>query len=114
MVFSANAVETGPNNFENFRELAERINGTSAASASAPAATGNSSNRGSALSSSPAPIVTVGLLLLGLIGAWKNMLYLSRGPMEIAIVMFLLEGWRAAITVGTNDGPLTGLSNRYW
>jgi len=24
----------------------------------------------------------------------------------------LLEGWRAAITVGTNDGPLTGLSNR--
>jgi len=25
----------------------------------------------------------------------------------------LLEGWRAAITVGTNDGPLTGLSNRY-
>jgi len=26
----------------------------------------------------------------------------------------LLEGWRAAITVGTNDGPLTGLSNRYW
>ena len=25
---------------------------------------------------------------------------------------FLLEGWRAAITVGTNDGPLTGLSNR--
>ena len=25
---------------------------------------------------------------------------------------FVLEGWRAAITVGTNDGPLTGLSNR--
>jgi len=25
----------------------------------------------------------------------------------------VLEGWRAAITVGTNDGPLTGLSNRY-
>ena len=24
----------------------------------------------------------------------------------------MLEGWRAAITVGTNDGPLTGLSNR--
>ena len=24
----------------------------------------------------------------------------------------LLEGWRAAITVGTNDGPLTRLSNR--
>jgi len=24
----------------------------------------------------------------------------------------VLEGWRAAITVGTNDGPLTGLSNR--
>jgi len=24
----------------------------------------------------------------------------------------LLEGWRAATTVGTNDGPLTGLSNR--
>jgi len=24
----------------------------------------------------------------------------------------LLEGWRAAITVGTNDGPLTELSNR--
>jgi len=24
----------------------------------------------------------------------------------------LLEGWRAAITVGTTDGPLTGLSNR--
>ena len=24
----------------------------------------------------------------------------------------MLEGWRAAITVGTNDGLLTGLSNR--
>ena len=24
----------------------------------------------------------------------------------------VLEGWRAAITVGTNNGPLTGLSNR--
>jgi len=24
----------------------------------------------------------------------------------------VLEGWRAAITVGTNDGPLTELSNR--
>jgi len=24
----------------------------------------------------------------------------------------MLEGWRAAITVGTNDGPLTRLSNR--
>ena len=23
----------------------------------------------------------------------------------------LLEGWRAAIAMGTNDGPLTGLSN---
>jgi len=27
--------------------------------------------------------------------------------------LVLLEGWRAAITVGTNDGPLTRLSNRY-
>ena len=27
-------------------------------------------------------------------------------------ISVLLEGWRAAITVGTNDGPLTGLSNR--
>lgn len=69
MVFAANAVETGPNNFENFLKLAKRINGTSTASASAPAATGNSSNRGSALSSSPALIVTVGLLVLGLIWA---------------------------------------------
>jgi len=25
----------------------------------------------------------------------------------------MLEGWRAAITVGTNDDPLTRLSNRY-
>jgi len=25
----------------------------------------------------------------------------------------MLEGWRAAITVGTNNSPLTGLSNRY-
>ena len=24
----------------------------------------------------------------------------------------VLEGWKAAITVETNDGPLTGLSNR--
>jgi len=29
-------------------------------------------------------------------------------------VFGMLEGWRAAITVGTNDGPLTRLSNRYW
>jgi len=28
------------------------------------------------------------------------------------LVSSLLEGWRAAITVGTNDGPLTWLSNR--
>jgi len=27
-------------------------------------------------------------------------------------VLWLLEGWRAAITVGTNNGPLTRLSNR--
>jgi len=30
----------------------------------------------------------------------------------INALFMLLEGWRAAITVGTNDGPLTGLSNR--
>ena len=29
------------------------------------------------------------------------------------LLLMVLEGWRAAITVGTNDGPLTGLSNRY-
>jgi len=29
-----------------------------------------------------------------------------------AIGQLMLEGWRAAITVGTNDGPLTRLSNR--
>jgi len=28
------------------------------------------------------------------------------------VLHMVLEGWRAAITVGTNDGPLTGLSNR--
>ena len=28
------------------------------------------------------------------------------------LLQSVLEGWRAAITVGTNDGPLTGLSNR--
>ena len=32
------------------------------------------------------------------------------GPLGHKLV---LEGQRAAITVGTNDGPLTGLSNRY-
>jgi len=32
---------------------------------------------------------------------------------ENSFTFHLLEGWRAAITVGTNDGPLTRLSNRY-
>jgi len=27
--------------------------------------------------------------------------------------IIMLKGWRAAITVGTNNSPLTGLSNRY-
>jgi len=32
--------------------------------------------------------------------------------MSSSIASEMLEGWRAAITVGTNDGPLTELSNR--
>ena len=34
MVFAANAVESGPNNFEAFQALAEQINGTSSNSTS--------------------------------------------------------------------------------
>jgi len=38
------------------------------------------------------------------INRWKS----TEGHM-----FFVLEEWRVAITVGTNDGPLTRLSNRY-
>ena len=38
--------------------------------------------------------------------SYSHILYISQ------MLLFLLEGWRAAIAVGTNDGPLTGLSNR--
>ena len=41
MVFAANAVESGPNNFEAFQALAERINGTSSNSTSSTAGTHN-------------------------------------------------------------------------
>jgi len=40
----------------------------------------------------------------------------GKGPQFVAGLIQklnqMLEGWRAAITVGTNDGPLTRLSNR--
>jgi len=40
--------------------------------------------------------------------------YIKTSRNALYIILPLLEGWRAAITVGTNDGPLTGLSNRCW
>ena len=39
---------------------------------------------------------------------WLMFLDASLGLREYVV----LEGWRAAITMGTNDGPLTRLSNR--
>ncbi|KAF4579497.1 hypothetical protein EYR40_000329 [Pleurotus pulmonarius] len=47
MVFSINAVESGPNNFVAFQGLAKRINGTSSSSSSAPAPTSSANQNNS-------------------------------------------------------------------
>ncbi|KAF5350040.1 hypothetical protein D9756_009208 [Leucocoprinus leucothites] len=66
MVFAINAVESGPNNFQNFLELAKRTGatstGTSPASASATGGTNN--NSGAGLSSPRISIIFISCFLL--------------------------------------------------
>ena len=72
MVFSVNAIETGPNNFAAFKARAMQLNGTSATSSPTSTASGSSSSDSGALSihgfTSAGASVSLGLvsLLLGL------------------------------------------------
>ena len=49
------------------------------------------------------------IVIVGVLGAVEDVF---GSVMWVKRQREMLEGWRAAITVGTNDGPLTGLSNR--
>jgi plastocyanin len=64
MVFSANAVETGPNNFEAFQARAEQINGTSSNSTSSTS--GNSNGAGAIRLSGTGIVVGLVAAVIGL------------------------------------------------
>jgi hypothetical protein len=65
MVFSANAVETGPNNFEAFQARAEQINGTSSNSTSSTS--GNSNGAGAIRLSGTGIVVGLAGAVFGLV-----------------------------------------------
>ncbi|ESK94187.1 hypothetical protein Moror_8387 [Moniliophthora roreri MCA 2997] len=72
MVFSINAVESGPNNFANFQELAKRMNGSPTSSGGNSAPSGGSSdntndNNGAISSLSHSSMSVVGLISLTLV-----------------------------------------------
>ncbi len=65
MVFAANAVESGPNNFEAFQARAEQINGTSSNSTSST--TGNKSGAGAVRLSGMGVAMSTVAVVLGLL-----------------------------------------------
>jgi hypothetical protein len=67
MVFSINAVDTGPNNFTAFQALAKQINGTQANGTQAGSAATPSSSKNGAAFSSPAISAYITFAALGLI-----------------------------------------------
>lgn len=66
MVFSANAVETGPNNFEAFQARAEQINGTSSSSNSTSSTSGNGNGAGAIRLSGTGIVVGLVAAVIGL------------------------------------------------
>ena len=64
MVFAANAVESGPNNFEAFQARAEQINGTSSNSTSST--TGKSNGAGAVRLSGTGIVVGLAAAVVGL------------------------------------------------
>ncbi|KAJ7631079.1 hypothetical protein FB45DRAFT_833974 [Roridomyces roridus] len=65
MVFSINAIESGPRNFAAFQALAEQLNGTAAAALASPSSTGTPPPNGA-----PSLRVPSALMLLGLVAAF--------------------------------------------
>jgi plastocyanin len=66
MVFAANAVESGPNNFEAFQALAEHINGTSSSSNSTSSTAGTPNGAGAIRLSGTGIVVGLAAVVLGL------------------------------------------------
>ncbi len=67
MVFSVNAIESGPNNFAAFQARAKQLNGTSSTSSGAASPT-NTTNGASSISSIGVGAGTVAALLSILVG----------------------------------------------
>jgi len=65
MVFAANAVETGPNNFEAFQALAEKINGTGSNTTSSSSTTGNRNGAGAVRLSGTGIVVGLAAVVFG-------------------------------------------------
>lgn len=71
MVFSANAIESGPNNFAAFQALAEQLNGTSTSTSSATSSssstTSSQHSSGTQLNRGAGVALSFAALLLGVL-----------------------------------------------
>jgi hypothetical protein len=70
MVFAINAVESGPNNFAAFLELAKRSGASSTAAGTTPTASSTASSAAIGFTSGSSTAMTVGLALSALLALW--------------------------------------------